>query len=238
MDRDTIILNPVMRMIARIVRAVMKASDPYARISYAQEGEDLLLERIFTTVADGFYVDIGAHHPLRFSNTYLLYRRGWCGLNIDAMPGSMDSFRRSRPRDINIESAVALEDAYLTYHIFGERALNTFDEALARQYVESGIPFVSRIDVRARPLANLLNEYLPAGQSIDLLTVDVEGLDLDVLKSNNWTRFRPKVLIVEELRQSPKNKDESICSYLAGLGYDEFARTYNSVFYMDKRERL
>ena len=238
MNRDAIILNPAVRLAARIVRTLARLLDPYGKTSYAQEGEDLLLGRIFATQEDGFYVDVGAHHPLRFSNTYLLYRQGWHGINIDAMPGSMKSFRRLRPRDINIESAVALEDTCLTYHVFRERALNTFDEALARQYVESGLPRVSTLEVRVRPLADLLSEHLPVSQRIDLLTIDVEGLDLDVLKSNDWTRFRPRVLIVEELRQSPGAAGTSIREYLAGLRYGEFARIYNSAFYLDMQERF
>src|SRR5690242_3324544 len=64
--------------------------------SYSQEGEDRILHSIFETVADGFYVDIGAHHPKRFSNTYLFYQRGWRGINVDAMPGSMVRFKRVR----------------------------------------------------------------------------------------------------------------------------------------------
>ena len=75
--------------------------------AYAQEGEDLILYRIFEQTPPGFYVDIGAHHPCCFSSTYLFYQRGWRGINIDAMPGSMDLFRRIRPRDINLESAIS-----------------------------------------------------------------------------------------------------------------------------------
>lgn len=79
----------------------------FATKCYSQEGEDLLLSRILGDKKDGFYVDVGAHHPFRFSNTYLLYKQGWRGINIDAMPGSMKLFNRFRPRDINIECGVA-----------------------------------------------------------------------------------------------------------------------------------
>lgn len=74
--------------------------------SYSQEGEDMILSRIFGDKKNGFYVDVGAHHPFRFSNTYLFYKRGWLGINIDAMPGSMRLFDRFRKNDINIESAI------------------------------------------------------------------------------------------------------------------------------------
>src|SRR5690349_18351333 len=77
------------------------------RRSYSQEGEDMVLRRVFEHKAHGFYVDVGAHHPMRFSNTYFFYRRGWRGINIDARPGSKREFDRARPRDINVECGVA-----------------------------------------------------------------------------------------------------------------------------------
>jgi len=84
---------PVRRM-AR----TMRGASSYRRESYAQEGEDLVLARLLEPVGKGFYVDVVAHHPFRFSNTFLFYRMGWRGINIDAMPGSMRPFRRHRRR--------------------------------------------------------------------------------------------------------------------------------------------
>ncbi|MFA7355121.1 MAG: SAM-dependent methyltransferase, partial [Sulfurimonadaceae bacterium] len=77
--------------------------DGYALKSYSQEGEDMILRRLFEQQPNGFYVDVGAHHPKRFSNTYFFYKKGWRGINIDAMPNSMELFNKIRPRDINIE---------------------------------------------------------------------------------------------------------------------------------------
>ena len=68
----------------------------------------MLLDRFLCQRPSGFYVDVGAHHPIRFSNTFRLYRKGWRGLNIDANPGSMKRFHHTRPRDINIEAAVSI----------------------------------------------------------------------------------------------------------------------------------
>ena len=87
-------------------RARHKVSPRYARDSYSQEGEDLIMEHFLFCKPTGFYVDVGAHHPKKYSNTYRLYRRGWRGINIDANPGSMVEFRRVRPRDINVEAGV------------------------------------------------------------------------------------------------------------------------------------
>ncbi|MCW5198180.1 hypothetical protein VU06_00335 [Desulfobulbus sp. F3] len=79
----------------------------------------------------GFYIDIGAHHPKRFSNTFYFYRQGWHGINIDAMPRSMELFNKIRPRDINIEAAISDEKVELTYYMFDEPALNTLSKESA-----------------------------------------------------------------------------------------------------------
>ena len=74
--------------------------DGFSLKSYSQEGEDMILRRLFEKQKTGFYVDVGAHHPKRFSNTFFFYKKGWSGINIDAMPNSMRLFDKIRPRDI------------------------------------------------------------------------------------------------------------------------------------------
>jgi hypothetical protein len=81
----------------------------------------------------GFYVDVGAHHPLRFSNTYLFYKKGWRGINIDATPGSMKLFNKIRPEDTNIESPVSNTHRKMSYYIFDEPALNSFSSKLSKK---------------------------------------------------------------------------------------------------------
>src|SRR5437879_2682243 len=99
-----------------------------SNVCFGQEGEDLILDRLMGGRTKGFYVDIGAHHPIRFSNTYLFSKRGWHGINVDAEPGSMALFRKMRPRDINIESGVGERAGTMLFYRFNEPALNTFDE--------------------------------------------------------------------------------------------------------------
>ena len=106
--------------------------DIYTIKSYSIEGEDIILRRILgekKTV--GFYIDVGAHHPKRFSNTYHFYKEGWRGINIDAMPGSMKLFRKIRPRDTNLEFAISNKRQNLIYYRFNEPALNSFSKTLS-----------------------------------------------------------------------------------------------------------
>src|SRR4051812_44497014 len=89
----------------------------YRLDSWAQEGEDLVLRRFFEGQKKGFYVDVGAHHPHQYSNTFWFYRRGWRGINIDAMPGCMEGFEQHRPGDVNLELAVS-DAPTMTYFMF------------------------------------------------------------------------------------------------------------------------
>src|SRR6185369_33711 len=91
----------------------------YAHTYYSQFGEDITLVRLLPEPT-GFYVDVGAHHPQRYSNTYLLHKRGWSGINIDPNPDTIELFNRARPNDINLCAGVAAEEKELQYHMFSD----------------------------------------------------------------------------------------------------------------------
>ncbi len=206
----------------------------HALKSYSQEGEDMILRRIFECKKKGFYVDVGAHHPFRFSNTFHFYKQGWCGINIDAMPGSMAIFKKFRARDINLEIPVGNTDQELTYFSFNEPALNGFSEELSRERNGKNGYFIEKeIKLRVSKLSSLLDEYIPIGKEIDYLSIDVEGLDFDILKSNNWLKYKPKCILVEVLKSSLHEvaKNE-ITLFLMEKGYEVYAKAVNTVFYM------
>lgn len=208
--------------------------DGYAVRSYSQEGEDMILRRIFEHQSKGFYVDVGAHHPKRFSNTYYFCRQGWSGINIDAMPGSMKLFKRLRPSDVNLEIPVGSDSKRLTYFVFNEPALNGFDARLSHQRDSSGNAFfiVKTMDLETRSLASILDEFLPPNTAIDFLSIDVEGLDLDVLQSNNWYKYRPAVVLVEILESTLSELFSSdINVFMEGHGYKVYAKAVNTVIY-------
>lgn len=222
-------MNSLTPLIRRIVRG-----DPAMRptLCYGQDGEDLILDRLFDRKPAGFYIDVGAHHPVRFSNSYLFYQRGWRGINIDAMPGSMKPFRRVRPRDINLECGVGSQPGMLTFHRFNEPALNTFDVEEARIKDRSPYRLVDTVAVEVQRLDVILKRHLPTGQSIDFLNVDVEGRDEDVLRSNDWTAFRPRFILAETLRTDLLTLGNCpIVAFLASMGYKPVAKAYNTSFF-------
>ena len=225
------------KLLGRIRRRVFPPKITFQAEAYSQEGEDLILQRIFDGKTHGFYADVGAHHPKRFSNTYLFYRQGWSGINVDAMPGSMDAFQRERPRDFNIEAAIGHDPgATRTFWVFNEPALNTFDEVLARS--REGGPHQHKIigkhEVPIRALRDIFAAHLPAGTAFDFLSVDVEGLDLEVLQSNDWDRYRPSFVLAEctGVTWSELSGDE-VCKFLTEKHYQIFAKTVNTVIFQD-----
>ena len=205
----------------------------YAKDSYSQEGEDMLLDCFLARRDSGFYVDVGAHHPQKFSNTYRLYRRGWSGLNIDANPGSMRMFRRVRPRDINIEVGVSSRRQELTYYVFNEPALNTFNKDLALERVAGIYSIIKELKIPTAPLGELLDQYVPANTKIDLLTIDVEGLDYDVLRSNDWSRYSPEFVLVEcfDSLTLDQVKSDPVAALLLGHHYSVVAKTMHTVLF-------
>lgn len=199
-------------------------------LHYSQEGEDIVLNRLFGERAAGFYVDIGAHHATRFSNTFSLYRRGWRGINVDATPGSMNSFRALRPRDINLELFISDRNVPLRMHLFREGALNTANTILAQTYLAAGWEKTGEVELLPKTLANVMDQHVPAGVAVDLLSIDVEGEELAVLRSGNWEAYRPAVVIIEAL-STPLAQlfDEPAVRFLVELGYEARFRLFNSV---------
>ena len=212
--------------------------DIYSKKTWSQEGEDQVLDRIFSGKRLGFYIDVGAHHPTRFSNTFMFYRKGWHGINIDAMPGSMRNFKKNRSRDLNLEIGVGIEEALLNYYVFNEPALNSFSEKISRERhnAETEYKILKVIPVNVLPLSIILDKNIPRGQEIDFITVDVEGLDYDVLRSNDWVKYRPRIVLVEVLGSDMNEiQDSQIGRLMKEVGYVIHAKTMNTVFFKEAK---
>jgi FkbM family methyltransferase len=206
----------------------------YGKTSYSQDGEDLFIAKFFDRKHGGFYVDIGAHHPYRYSNTYLLSQRGWTGINIDATPGSMASFKRLRPQDINLELAVTENTGNFTYYIFEDSALNTLSEERASEVLHvKQSELQEKVTIEALPLTEVLQKYLPKNQPLNFMNIDVEGADEAILRSNDWRRFRPELLAIEILSQGSIEEITHlpICTFLKKQSYQLIARFSNTAFF-------
>jgi FkbM family methyltransferase len=211
-------------------------SDHFARHyikSYSQEGEDLILKRLFEGKKNGVYVDVGAYHPKRFSNTYLFYLKGWNGINIEPRPGSSKLFNKIRPRDINLEFPVSDENSELIYYLFNEPALNGFSKNLSDERDGTkGARVIAEVKLHTRKLGEILDEYLPKNTEIDFLSIDTEGLDYKVLNSNNWGKYKPKIILLEDLdfNFNEVNKSKAYL-FLIERGYELIGKTVYTLFF-------
>lgn len=222
-----------MTMLGKIKRKLRTSLLGYEVSTYffSQSGEDQILYSIFANKfrnnQKGFYVDVGAYHPHHHSNTFMFYLAGWQGINIDACPGTKALFDKKRPRDINLELGVGLQSSTLTYYyINAGSTMNSFSkENLERIGMLKEV--TREIPVQVKPLRTILDENLPADIThIDFLSIDVEGLELDVLKSHDWDKYQISAICVEspikfldELSEVPTHK------YLSEMGYKPVAKT-------------
>lgn len=229
----TSIKNLAIKLIPDCIKSELKKLPSDVRLSYSQEGEDIILERFFEGKKNGFFVDIGAHHPTRFSNTYRFYLKEWRGINIDATPGSMKLFSQLRPEDINIEMGVTDKEGELNYYLFNEPALNTFSET-RKEFLMNNTPFklIKAIKVKTKTLGQILEENILPNKQIDFLTIDIEGLDFEILKTNNWNKFKPTLILIEDINGSLESISQSkLHNYLHPLGYSIVAKTHNTAFF-------
>ncbi len=206
----------------------------YFSISFSQEGEDMILKTIINNESSRFYIDIGAHHPKRFSNTYYFYKQGWKGINIDPLPGVMKLFSKVRPRDINLEIAIGIRNEELTYYMFNESALNGFlDEEKLNDIIKNGYILLSKKNIKTRTLKEVLEKYMTSNIIIDFMTIDVEGMELDVLKSNNWEKYNPEILLVEFYGNTTFEKigENPVYNFLQKKGYTLIANTRRTFFF-------
>lgn len=167
-------------------------------VSYGQNGEDIVLWRVFAGRDEGRYVEVGANHPTDLSVSRSFYDAGWSGIAVEPQPAVAAQFRRERPRDLVLEAAVTdSPDPTITFfELPGADGLSTTDAEHARRHGESGLE-VQEITVRTSRLDALLSHHLVPGDDIHFMVVDVEGGEAAVLASNDWTTWRPWVLVVE-----------------------------------------
>lgn len=213
----------------------------YFRGSYSQKSEDLAIYKYFNSKAKGFYIDVGASHPERFNNTKFFYDRGWKGINVEPSPTRITLFKNQRKRDTNLNIGIGSKKGKFNFYEFEPASLSTFSEKEANILQKVGYPLKRKIQVPMYRLETIMKKYVKS--EIDFMTVDTEGLDMEVLKSNDWKKFRPRVLCVETIdfidlmsgEKSVSNRRESISNYLKRQGYEEYLNNGLNTIYMDKR---
>ncbi len=217
-------------------------SQRFVKSSFSQCGEDLIIKYIFYLkgVKKPSYLDIGAHHPYYLNNTALFYLKGSRGINIEANPNLIQLFHKHRGADVNLNIGIGPSNSELDFYVFKDSTLSTFSAEEREKMVmfgkdtgQSKYQLLETIKVSVKTVEEVLNEYA-SGIMPDLLTIDVEGLDYQILQSIDFSVYRPKVICVEISEHSPTGRGARItqlASLIESLGYFEYATTnLNSIF--------
>jgi len=202
--------------------------------TYAQSGEDAILDYLLTQVLgrrEICYIDAGANDPRRLNNTYLFYRRGQRGVCIEPNPYYVRQLRRVRPRDVCLAAGIATASAtHAPFYVMDPPTLSTFSQSLCQSFCDTGRYRLDRVlDVPLVTLNDVIDQHFP--RVPELVSIDVEGLDAEIVRGFDFTRHRPAVLCVETVSHLEEEKDQALLGYIRDHDYVIYADTFiNTIF--------
>ena len=209
------------------------------RNSYSQFGEDMLIASFLLSkgITDPDYMDIGAYDPYKFSNTAYLYEQGSRGINIEANAERAAKIEKARPGDITLNIGVGPENGELDFFIMNASVLNTFSrEQAERLEREFGKKIRKVVKVPVMRIRDIVDRYA-GGVFPVILTIDAEGMDLEILRDIDYDDNYPRIICAETREYAEKlegTKDEELIGYLKSKGYAIVGETgLNTIFYKE-----
>jgi FkbM family methyltransferase len=199
--------------------------------SYSQDREDLIIDELLNYKKNGTYIDVGANDIEKFSNTKRFYNKGWRGINIEPDYKNYLKFVQKRPEDINLNLGIGSKKSFMKFYIFDTDTLSTFSEDSVEKYKTLGYKVVGEKDIEVVTLEEVVSKYL-GDTPIDFISIDTEGYDLEVLKSNNWEKYRPKLICIENF----EGGEEDVKKFLEDNMYQKVKSTRVNSIYKDLRE--
>jgi FkbM family methyltransferase len=209
--------------------------------TFSQSGEDIIIDYLlknhFGTELPS-YLDIGAYDPVKFSNTYLFYQRGANGFLIEPDPDLADNIKKRRPRDSVLNIGVSDKPSEEDFYLVNPPTLNTFSKKEYEQYKLFYPDTTLRKIVKTKtiPINSLLEEHFSSG--LDFLSIDVEGLDYQLVSSIDFTKYRPSVICIETVEYKDGNtwiKPKDIAQLLYKNSYFLYADTFINSIFVDKK---
>ncbi|WP_394767235.1 FkbM family methyltransferase [Ferruginibacter sp.] len=228
----------------KLFRKLGKIFIPKAQYGYAQFGEDLIIAHLFAQIGiqKPTYLDIGANEPRYISNTFYFYSRGSRGVLIEPNPFLFKKLKSHRPKDIVVNTGIGFNElTEADFYLFPNYAngLSTFSKKEAQHWEEIGMKGLGKIPVEKiikmplTPVNTILEKYF-SNKSPNFISLDVEGLDLEILKSLDFDRFQPEVICVETFAYDDNQqgyKLNSIIDFMHTKNYDTYADTrVNTIF--------
>ena len=191
------------------------------RSTYSQFQEDLFINNFFKDKSDGFYIDIGCYHPVKYSNTALIYNKGWSGINIDLNQTSIDLFNIARKRDKNICAAISNNNELAEFYF--DHLLSPVN-TLSKEFSDLSYKNISRNkyikkSIQKFTFDKLIEKFNLKIPDIDLLNIDAEAHDFEVLEGFDFEKYKPKIICVELYDAKLELKEKKFKDYLASFKY-------------------
>tara|TARA_B100000787_G_C16196697_1_gene301428 strand:- start:4472 stop:5185 length:714 start_codon:yes stop_codon:yes gene_type:complete len=170
--------------------------EKYSKKSYSISNVDLIIDRLFLKINNGIYVDVGCNHPIKYNNTYLLYKRGWSGINIDLDHTAIEQFNIMRKKDHNIEALISSSDGEVknVYHYHERSAINTVSKDLADKRITKPKKIIKKKSIT---LNSVIENSPYKNKKINLLSIDIENHEYEALKNFNFTKYNIDVIVAE-----------------------------------------
>lgn len=209
-------------------------------LSFSQAGEDRIIKCVFDylKIDKPFYIDIGAYHPTHFSNTMLFYKNGGRGINIEPNPLQIEHFYMLREEDINLNIGIGENEGMMTFYDMDVNTLSTFDKNVVKELVTTyNHSIVKSFEIPVKSFNWLLETYVQQ-KPVDLLSIDVEGMDYEIVSSISLNSFRPRVVCLETVSYSTGfngTKNSRLIELIIEKGYRLFADTYINSIFIDER---
>lgn len=211
----------------------------FRKYSYSQCGEDLVINFVLELICGSRpkrYLDVGANHPFRLSNTALLYAAGGAGVLVEPDPNFARLLRSKRPRDLVLQCGIHFSgETHADFFIMDPPTLNTFSRQEVERYVAMGHQLRNTIQVELRNI----NAILEMAGPIDFMNVDIEGLDKTILEMVDWKRYRPTCICVETLTyetQKEPRKINQILEMMLAQDYMLYADTFINSIFIDRHQ--
>jgi FkbM family methyltransferase len=217
----------------------MFKKNKYQKISYSQSGEDLIVDFVMTAIGieKPTYFDIGAHHPYAISNTAFFHANGSNGVCVEPDPVLFRRISKVRKNDVCLNIGIGLgQEAEADFYIMSIPSLNTFSKEHALECESYGNVQIN--SVIKMPLVNI-NDIMQDNfkTTPNFVSLDVEGLDFEILKSFDFSKYRPEVFCIETLTYTENNTEEklsNIIQFMSSMGYKSYADTYINTIFVDQ----
>lgn len=232
-------MKKIIKVIYRKIKKIISLKDKYAHISYSQCGEDIIVNFAFQQlkITKPTYLDLGAHHPKYMSNTYLLYKNGNSGVCVEPDPSLFEIIKNNRKRDICLNIGVGIDSAHknLNFYVMSSKSLNTFCKEEADRFVKEENQIIESIlQVPIISINKIISENFK--NKPNFISLDIEGMDFDVLKSLDFTTYRPEIFCVETLtytQNGGEKKLKNIIDYMIEKNYFVYSDTYINTIFID-----